>query len=274
MKFFVFALLLINLQAFAQPKPLFKIISCSEGVMVDDELVNPGDIIYSNSNKIDIPQTGYLGILSVEGYPHLLTKKARVAVVDERIRVITENERTGVGSIHRPIPNPFKLVGALTNEFNEVYGDSILIAFKCHYNDSPPFKITFVNMFDEIVDEYEVNQTWKVFSTNALFRKETALICQVSTEERTGHIELFPPIKKVRPALKKRIDFDIQRLGGPGKDPASLLALYEINRLTLDHIFQFYKTEASNERLNLDEFLAAYLARTREKYRLEEYMTK
>jgi hypothetical protein len=49
----------------------------SEGVMVDSELVKPGDIIYSNSNKINIPETGY----SAEGYPHLLTKKARVAAL-------------------------------------------------------------------------------------------------------------------------------------------------------------------------------------------------
>jgi hypothetical protein len=271
MRLAVFILILTSISALAQHKPLFKIISCSEGVMVDSELVKPGDIIYSNSNKINIPETGYLGILSAEGYPHLLTKKARVAAVDEQIKLIEENERRGVGSIHRPILNPFKIVGALTNEFNQVYGDSILIAFKCHYKNPPPYKIKFVNMFDEVVDEYEVNQTWKVFSIDSLFKAETALICQISSEGRTGFSELSPPIKRTRSALAKTVGFDLKRLK---QDPVSLLALYEINKLPLDHVFQLYKIETSKEDLILDEFLSAYLARTRDRIHLEEYMTK
>lgn len=239
--------------------------------MVDGELVNPGDIIYSNSNMINIPETGYLGILSAEGYPHLLTKKARVAAVDERIKLIAENERRSVGSIHRSMPKPFKIVGVLTNEFNEIFGDSILIAFKCHYKDSPPFKITFFTMFDKVIDQYEIDQTWKVFSTDSLFKVETALICQISSEGKAGYYELAPPIKRARSVIEKRVRFDLDRLS---QDPVSLLALYEINRLSLDHIFQLYKIEASNKTLNLDEFLTVYLARTREKYDLAEYMTK
>jgi hypothetical protein len=262
--------LIICISAAGQPKPLFKIISCSEGVMVDSELVNPGDIIYSNSNKINIPQTGYLGILTIEGYAHLLTKETQVAAVYERIKLIAENERRVLGSIHRSMPNTFKIIGVSVNEFNEVFGDSILIAFRCYYKDSPPFKITFFTMFDKVIDQYEIDQTWKVFSTDSLFKVETALICQISSEGKADY-ELAPPIKRARSVLEKRVRFDLERLS---QDPVSLLALYEINRLSLDHIFQLYKIEASNKTLNLDEFLTAYLARIREKYDLKEYMTK
>jgi len=270
MKFFVFALLLINLQAFAQPKPLFKIISCSEGVMVDGSQIKSGDVIYSNSNKFVIPKTGYVGILTIEGYAHLLTKETEVATLNNQIKTRMEKEKRGFGAIHRSMPNPFKIAGGATNQYSEIYGDSVLIAFKSYYEDEPPFKITVFDMFDHLMFEVQIDQSWKFFSTDSLLKNETAIIFQISSNRVNRNALLFL-IKKLSPSKKKVLDFDFDRLS---THPVALLAFFEINKLFYDQIFQLYKIKTSKQELNLDEFSSAYLARTRERYHLVEYMTK
>jgi hypothetical protein len=270
MRFSLFILAVTSISAFAQPKPLFKIISCSEGVSVDGTQIIPGDIVYSNSNKLNIPEKGYLGILTIQGHTHLLTKSSKVVAVDKEIKARVERRSRGIGAIHRPIPDRFKIAGDANIRNSEIFGDSIIIAFKSHYKSLPPFKLTFLNMHDERISEYEINQTWKVFSTDTLFKREEAIMYQISSGNKTEN-EILPFIKKITPTRRQRLNSDFQRLN---KNAVMQLAFFEINRLYYDHIFQLYKMETSKTELVLDEFLSAYLARTKAKYRLQEYITK
>jgi hypothetical protein len=268
MKFLAFALFLITLQGFAQPKPLFKIVSCSEGVMVDGVGVEPNDVIYSDSKKLEIPKGGYAGVITKEGYTGLFHRRVSVKLIPESIRYNLEPRLKGYGAVHRPI-RYFEIAGEGSHNHSELYGDSILIAFKCNCNDKPPFGVTFFNLFDEVKATYQIAHTWSIFSVRSLLEDEPALLFQIRSESRNSDLSLM--IKKINDRTKVQMDFDSQRLT---QAPVSLLALFEINKLFFDHLYQLYKIETAKPELNLDEFLAAYLARTRERYHLEEYLTK
>jgi hypothetical protein len=267
MRLTLFFYLIICISTVGQPKPLFKIISCSERVTVDGVEAKPGEIIFSNNDKLNIPKGGYACVITLDGYVYKFLRGISVNRVLGSIRYNVES-RLRTGAVHRSVPY-FEIAGYANDQHSDVFGDSILIAFKCYYKDKPPFKITFVNLFDDQIAQYELDQTWEIFSVDSLLKQEPALLFHISSEVNKS--DLSPLVKKIRPMSKTQLDFDLGRLN---HEPVSLLALFEINKLYYDHIFQLYKIETSKNELILDEFLTAYLARTRSKYQLEEYMTK
>lgn len=266
-----FILILTSISALAQPKPLFKIISCSEGVTVDGVEAKPGEIIFSNSKKLNIPKGGYAGVITLDGYAYQLLRGISVKEVPSNVKYNVESRFRPKGAVNRSMPKSFEIAGFMSNEFSEIYGDSILIAFKSYYKIKPPFKVTFISMYEETIAEYQINRTWEVFSSDSLFKHEAAFLFGISAKDRKQSAEEYSFVKQIRPSLKTKLDIDFPKLDS---NPVTLLAFYEVNKLFGDHIFQLYKIEMSKEELILDEFLSAYLARTKAKYSLEEYMTK
>lgn len=267
----IISLILFISSAFAnaQSNPLFKIISCSEGVTLDGVEVKPGLIVYDNSIKLEIPKNGYAGVMTIEGYAHVFAKNVKTNLINKKVRKIFERPTVRPwGAVHRSSPYPFKFAGDIRNQFSNIYGDSVFIAFKCYYNDDPPpFKITFLNMFDDILNIDTLNNNWKVFNVRNLLNSEIAILYKVNSARHGSDIML---IKLPSKEFISKVSFDFERLV---KDPATQLALYEIKGLYYDQIFFLYKLE-KHESFDLDAISAAYLSKTREKYQLSQYYNK
>lgn len=262
----ILLLLFIPIQfAFSQGDPLFKIISCSEGTLLDGIQIKPGQLVYASSMELAIPKNGYVGVITIDGYAHSFDKDVKTSLINKRVRKIFEKSKFRSGAVLRNSSNPFEFIGDIPVQFSNIYGDSVFIAFKGNYNDDPPpFKITFLNMFDDILLIDTLNDNCKVFNVKNLLKDEKAILYKVNSANHESDLKL---IKLLNPGFISKVSFDFARLV---RDPATTLALYEINSLYFDLIFHLYKTEKL-EVINLDQISTAYLARIKDKYQLSQY---
>lgn len=250
--------------AFSQGDPLFKIISCSEGVTLDGNEVIPGQIVYSNSIKLEIPKKGFAGVMTTEGYAAILTKSFKAKLVNWSIEYA--NRETRSSAVIATVPW-FTIPGQFSNQFSYISGDSVFFGFKANYKMDSPITAKFLTMFDEVVLSDTIESNWKVFNVNKLLENEAAILFELSSNTFTSEKILLVKIKK---ELLMKVKFEIARIQD---DLIAKLALYELNDLYHDHLFQLYKIETTKN-LNLDLISTAYLAKRREKYQLHQYNLK
>jgi hypothetical protein len=78
----ILLLLFVSIQvAFSQSDPLFKIISCSEETLLDGIQVEPGQLVYASSAKLQIPKNGYAGIITIDGYAFKFTNSTWINLI-------------------------------------------------------------------------------------------------------------------------------------------------------------------------------------------------
>jgi len=268
MRVIIFLILFLTSQlANAQSYPLFKIISCSEGVTLDGVEVKPGLIVYDNSIKLEIPKKGYAGVITIEGYAHKLGKSIKVKSINGAAKYSNRESkpfwlRGAIISI-----DYFTVIGAPQNQFAQIMGDSVFFHFRSNYNENPPFTGIFLNMFDDVLLSDTLKGNWKIFDIGDLLKKEGAILFRIESSKNKSIQYL---IKSGDQKLEAKINFEINRVHN---DLIAKLALHELNNLYYDHLFQLYKIETTKN-LNLDPISAAYLAKRREKYQLDQYNLK
>lgn len=261
MRVIIFLILFLTSQlANAQTNPLFKIISCSEGVTLDGVEVKPGLIVYPNSIKLEIPKNGYAGVMTIEGYASSLKESEMVKSINGKAKPFL------VGSVIHETPY-FTIIGAPSNQFAQIAGDSVFLCFKVNYKIDPPYIVKFLTMFDEVVLSAAIESNWMIFDIKRLLENEPAILFQLSSNAYQSENILF---KKINQELLSKVRLEITRIPD---DLIAKLALYELNKLFYDHLFQLYKIETTKN-LNLDPISAAYLAKRREKYQLDQYNLK
>ena len=260
----ILLLLFVSIQfAFSQGDPLFKIISCSEGVTLDGNEVIPGQVVYSNSMKLEIPKKGFAGVMTIEGYAAILTKSFKTKFINWSI------EYSKKESWHRDVYSiqDFKIQGDFGNQFAQISGDSVFFAFKVNYKMDSPITAKFLTMFDEVVLSDTIESNWKVFNVNKLLENEAAILFELSSNTYRSEKIL---LRKINIELLSKVNLEIARIQD---DLIAKLALYELNDLYHDHLFQLYKIQTAKN-LNLDPISAAYLAKQKEKYQLDQYNLK
>lgn len=249
----------------AQSNLLFKIISCSEGVTLDGVEVKPGLIVYDNSIKLEIPKKGYAGVITIEGYAHKLGKSIKVKSINGAAKYSNrESKPFWGGATYRM--DDFTIIGAPSNQFAQILGDSVFFLFKSNYNKNPPFIGIFSNMFDDVLLSDTIKSNWKIFGVGDLLKKEGAILFTIESNKYRSERILIKRSEK----LNANLNLD---LAGIQNDLIAKLAIYEISKLYYDHLFQLYKIETTKN-LNLDPISAAYLAKRREKYQLDQYNLK
>jgi hypothetical protein len=263
----ILLLLFVSIQfAFSQSDPLFKIINCSEGVTLDGNEVAAGQVVYSNSLKLEIPKKGYANVMTIEGYAYGLEQNVRVSLVNETIK---NNKGVRKAPIHPVYAHPeiFRILG---DGSSVIYEDSIFFAVFDLYGIGPPYSLVFKNVHDEVVFQDTLDLNWKIYSVKSLLTKGKALLYRVTSIKSSNDFnnpQNYAFIKRDERAIKKisqKLEFH---------NIVELAALYELYNLEYDHLFQLYKVETSKN-LTLDPISIAYLAKRREKYQLDQYNLK
>jgi hypothetical protein len=266
----ILLLFFVSIQfAFSQGDPLFKIINCSEGVTLDGNEVAAGQVVYSNSLKLEIPKKGYANVMTIEGYAYGLEQNVRVSLVNETIK---NNKGVRKAPIHPVYAHPeiFRILG---DGSSVIYEDSIFFAVFDLYGIGPPYSLVFKNVREEVVFQDTLDLNWKIFTVKNLFTENKTLLYRVTSIKPAtdfNNPQDYAFIKRDERAIKK-ISQKLEKL--EFHDIVELAAFYELYNLEYDHLFQLYKIETTKY-LNLDPISIAYLAKQKEKYQLDKYNLK
>jgi len=267
---FIFLSIIIS-QSYARDNPLFKIISYSEGVLLDGIPVKPGQFVYSTSVMLEIPKPGYVGVITYEGFVYTLRKNVKVNSVNKKGKYRKEDQNrifhTGTVYAHPPIVG---FEGSLENARHGVYGDSLFFAIFDKSNSGPPYMVTFVNLFDEITYQDTIGKNWKIYSLSELRKEEQAIMFTIkplSPQPQFYYAEINHILKVMDVKSKHFLETNLNRL--EGQDAAAIAAFYEMNDLFYDQLFQLYRIE--KEKPALDVISKAYFSRMREKYNFDQY---
>jgi len=263
---FIFLSIIIS-QSYGQDNPLFKIISYSEGVLLDGIPVKPGQVVYSNSIWLEVPKKGFVGVITIDGYSHELKRRIKVKSINREAKDSNhESKPFWYGAAIPSIPR-FSIIGVPSNQISQIAGDSVFFGFKVNYEMDPPFTAKFLDMFDKILLLNTLESNWGVFNINTLIENEPAILFELSSNTYTSEKIL---LKKINPELLSKVKLEIAKIQN---DLIARLALYELNHLNHDHLFLLYKIETTKN-LNLDPISSIYLAKRREKYQLDRYNLK
>jgi hypothetical protein len=261
----ILLLLFVSIQfTFSQSDPLFKIISCSEGALLDGVQVKPGQLVYPVSLKLQIPKKGYVGLITKDGYAHRFEKSLNINVVNNRVNYLYEERKPNLGLYS--VVDPLDFQGSPLNQYSRIFGDSILLAIIDNDNVGLPYLVKFLNMFDKVIYQDSIRQNWNLYNVRDFLKEEKALLIQI---QNTKHQSLNSLISLVGDdKLRTDLNNDLSRI--PVHDIASIVALFEIHNFYYDQLFYLYKAEIVKN-LELDPISKVYLSRLREKYQFNLY---
>jgi len=208
--------------------------------------------------------------MTIEGYASSLKESVKVKVVNKRI------EEYHI-EINSRLPSSYDLHIILKIQGQEggrptLYGDSVFFSVFDRLKIGPPYSLVFKNLYEEVVFQDTLRSNWKTYSVRELLGNESALLFEVHFIEpvKENYNREIPQVIKLNP--EKNADLD-QQLGRLNLNMVEIAAIYELSHLEYDHLFQLYKIETTKN-LNLDPISAAYLAKRREKYQLDQYNLK
>jgi len=254
--------------AFSQGDPLFKIVSYSEGVLLDGIPVKPGQFVYPTSLKLEIPKRGYAVVITKEGYAGKLIRGMKIKSVNESVEYY-KRERpklTSPGGHQAPID----LVGNPNHQESDILNDSIFLAISDRTVVGSPYFITFKNLFEEVIFSDTIKTNWAIYYLPSIIKDEIGLLCYITTPIEDKNFYYFDNPKLIRRVdLKSNDKIEIYFKGVRSYNEIDLAALYEINGFIYDHLFQLYKIKRNN--LKLDYVAKAYFERRVEKYQLDNY---
>jgi hypothetical protein len=265
---FIFLLTFLPSQAKGQDSPLFIIVSCSEGVMLDGKAVSPGQMVYANSEKILIPKNGYAGVITIDGYTYELKKTIRVERVSDNVqRKIQPKINWSMGTV---CPNPVEegeIIGVPENQYANILGDSILLMLKDDTKISTPYIIELKNMLDKFLMIDTLSNNWKVYNVRKLLSAEGALLISMKEKKDKGTQQYL--LKSSTENSKIKLTFDLSRI--PRDSPNEnvfRLAIYQLNHFYYDHLFCLYQLERSHYQ-SQNNLLLNYIGQQKKKYQFE-----
>lgn len=249
--------------AYAQNDTLFVVASHSEGVLVDNNAAQIGQLVYSNAEQLTIPKGGYALVVLKKGHAYRFTSSTSIKRIQDRIKGL-DKSRLSFGPRGCGITN-FELMGAPTNQYSGIAGDSILVAIKTNHDRvKPPYKIQLTDMFGKVLFADSTVANWRTCDVKYLLAAEKFLLFNVSAKGFSAeHL-----LKCISDENKKVLNSELVRVTNAGASELLKLAVLELNDLYYDHMFLLYKLTRSNYQPE-NEILSEYLSRLKKKYEFD-----
>jgi hypothetical protein len=267
MRFAIFLLsilFLLPLQTRGQDSPLFVIVNCSEGVMLDGKVVTPGQVVYGISKQLAIPNKGYAGIVTNKGYSYLLKSKISIKIknIDAFIFKKKYDPKLG-GAVH--LESPIRLIDNTRFHSPYLMGDSILLGW--WPTESEWIRIEFSDMSDRPLRADSTNKNWMALGTTELFNKDSVILFSVYAKGYKFSKPLQHLLNRSKGEKFKTLTFDLSRL--PYNDNVLFrLALFELYDFFYDNLFALYQLERSNQQPQ-NKIFANYVSQLKKQYQFE-----
>lgn len=260
---FIFLLSFLPSQVKGQDSPLFVIVSCSEGVMLDGKAVSPGQMDDANLKQFEIPKNGYVGVITNEGDALELKESIQVSKIIEKANI--ENHpppiHDGCGSLQT-----IQIVSDCHTFYSEVIGDSIFLALRDNIKKGPPYIIEWRNQYDEKLFVDTIFNNWKVYATNKLIANEKFVLMKVRAKKR--ETEMYP-LKSPTLPTRNKLSLDLSHIPSHSFDKKLFeIVIYQLNHFYYDQLFLLYQLERSNYQPQ-NKIFANYIAQQKMKYQFE-----
>jgi hypothetical protein len=260
---FLFLILILSNQTSGQDSPLFVIVSCSEGALLDGKLVSPGEMVSANSVQLTIPGNGYAGVITREGYALELNRSIQVKRVVDQAR---GKNQLKMEKKHRTPGAEFETVGIPPHKYAEMDGDSILIAIKDKNKIGPPYIIEWIKINGLIVETETIYRNWEVKSIKNLMKLDTILFRVKGSDRFSIELGLLKPPNDNG---SEKLKFDLSQIRRGLPDEIVLrLAIYQLNQFYYDHLFCLYQLERSNYQPQ-NKIFSNYISQQKKKYQFE-----
>lgn len=257
---FLFLMLFMSIQTWGQ-EPLFLVVDFSAGVTIDGRAPKIDEIVDGTSKEIFIPKNGYTLIIAREGYVYSITKSISIDKVEKKVKRAFRPRATG--AVLRSFYE-IELIGVPLNQFAEVLGDSILIAFKFNYiKPNPPFVIEYKSMFDEVLNSDSISTNWKTPKVN-LYNQD-AVLFDVRNSKYHSKVHL---IKRMNDEHKRKLTVELSKVEELRRSEIIKLVIFESYGFLYDQTFLLYRLTVSDYKPE-NVFLQAYVERLRKKYHFE-----
>lgn len=246
----------------AQSKPLFKIISCSEGVMLDGVEVKPGQVVYSNSKGLKISRKGYVGIITVAGDAVKLTKSESIS------DILFSNNDDPIKNTGTVVIHDGPSVHEIYPDGMDILGDSIFIGLKDRDFVGPPYLFDRHNVYGEYLLTDTLTKNWNVWSIADLIPNDKKLLYNIRGMNEKVANDSFAGVRKAEDNKKvRKLQLDISRLDI--NDWISRAAVFELEGFFYDHIFCLYKVASTNS--EVDPSSMNYFLKQKEKYNFNKF---
>jgi hypothetical protein len=267
---FLFLILFLSLQTRGQDSPLFIIVNCSEGVMLDGQAISPGEMVYSTSVSFIIPKEGYLGMIGNNGFVMRFQNSFLVKKLVENLQKTKKPKlrATGVMGIGDLVEAEF--IGSASLQYGELVGDSILLAIKVNHHAKPPYFIRFLNLFEDLIETDTISGNWRVYNVRKYLNKDSAILFVAKNATNTYNYTPEEYLKSASDNSKrKKLNFDLSRI--PKNEIDQLIykiAIYDFNLYFYDQLFLLYQLERSNYQPQ-NKILTHYINQLKKQYQFE-----
>jgi hypothetical protein len=260
---FIFLLSFLPNQVKGQDSPLFIIVSCSEGVMLDGKLVSPGQIVDANSKQLTIPRKGYAGVVTIDGYAMEFNGTVSVSRMNGEVRW---HYRPRIGAVYACGPFGPYVITAPENQLGDILGDSMVVAIKDKAGAEQSYVIEVLNMFDQILRRDTSAGNWKIIEVGSLMQNEEAILFGAKSKRENLYEQHLA--KRSSFARKDKALYDISRIPQTSTNKEYLLAVYQLNNLYHDLVFLLYQMERSNYQ-SQNKIFSNYIDQQKKKYQFE-----
>lgn len=231
--------------------------------MLDGKAVSPGQMVDATSKQLTIPNKGYAGVVTIDGFAEEFNGTIRISDVLREVRLGNRPRRGAIYTDYDDI----SVVSMPGNQFAFILGDSILLAIKDYRKTGYPYYfMDIINMFEDYRKCDSVIGNWKAIEVGNFIRDDEAILVGAKLnfyDKSRGYL-----IRIMPPALKARVLFDISRISELLTKNELLLAVYQLNELYHDQVFLLYQLERSNYQPQ-SKIFANYIAQQKKKYQFE-----
>lgn len=278
---------------YSQNEVLFKVITWSDGVNIGGSIPAVGMNVSDPKLRIDIPQSGYLGVILNTG------KVWEIQQSGEAASVIIPGIRNSLGSLIREDPDLSFFPKTYVKGENLI-GDSLFINWKLNpykrYNIEDTAHVVFSNIFDETLFQFSTQANYVVLTADQISKDEDAYVVEIryrlkpqpnsipeaSVVEKKGKRKNQGPFKQQvfikstqafvltsPPETMKRVNFDLARL--PKNQDRLFLeaALFTLDRVHYESHMCLYRI-IKNNKTTSDPILEAFYKRALEENNLQD----
>jgi hypothetical protein len=260
-----FTCCLLPILANGQNVPLFVIVSCSEGVMLDGKVVSPGQFFSDSANKLKIPKEGYVGIVTNEGYSYLF--KSKISIKTKRISKYVFKRKYSAKlrgmAIHE---SPIRLIDDTHFHASYLMGDSILLGW--WPTKSKIVQVKFTNMHDRVLRIDSAKTNWVLLNVKELFNMDSTVILSLYENDTKNFRSAQYLIKRPSGSRLTFLSFDLDRIQFVDNRLFLKMVLFELYDLFYDHLRALYQLERSNYQPQ-SKIFANYINQLKKKYQFE-----
>jgi hypothetical protein len=248
-RIFVVLLLLLPALVDAQEVTLFKILSFSPGVVIDNIPATFGMDVRNPLARVYVPQGGYAIIITAEGNVRELRNTGNAADAGEQGS--GRNKWQATGSVIICVFDEYDWPLAPPNNEAGVVGDSVFVYWVRNLPGHPMtregivrdraaegnYKLRVLNMFDEDLGSVSVQKNWSVVK---LPENETAVLFEV-VGNKSGVRSSQYLAKRLPPGnVKKRLNDDLAQIPDDENKFIHQCAIYEFHNLRHDMSMPIY----------------------------------